>query len=199
LSAASRNSSRRSIAPLSALGAVCALLALQPASAEDLDAVRVEVRAHIPGRCGFATPPPAEINGVRIDRAQAIALPFLIDCNEPFHVGLQSANGAVLRDGGALGGGFRSARSYEVELRVATDDGALNASSCSSTSIAAASAAPCAFALGNADGGVGSGDAIAINQPGEIIVSWPDAEQDGPRFAAGDYNDTLTIRLSRSM
>lgn len=185
-------------APALVVGAALALFCPPVAAEDTATAVRIEVRAQILGYCGFSQPPPADISGLRIDLAQTIALPFVIDCNEPFRIGVASAHGAVLRVGGPSAATFRTARSYETELRVETNDGTMHPRACSSLTLAASAATPCEFAQESAQG-LASGERIAVNRPGEIVVRWPDADQDGPRFAPGDYGDVITLRLSRSL
>lgn len=183
-----------------ALGAALVCFFVPEARAEGTDVeVRIEVRAQIVGRCGFSASPGDAMRDLRIDVAQTITLPFVVDCNEPFRIGVESAHGAVLRQDGASASGFRTARTYETELRVETDSGTMTPGACSSSSLAASAPTLCAFAQGNAEGGVASGEGIAIDRPAELIVRWPDADQDGPRFAPGRYSDVITIRLSRSL
>lgn len=181
--------------------AATALLQLSATGAQALDSapgpdlVTIEVSARVVDRCGFSVAPKNMTAAADLTVAQAIAFDFTLDCNTPFVIGVRSANGAMTHRGAPDASGFAFAKRYEVGLAVATSGAGLAPLPCHSDTLTADASARCAFYGSQVGEGLASGDDTAIGKPGTLTVRWDDGGG-GPRLAAGDYTDTLTIAVA---
>jgi hypothetical protein len=195
-----RPTNTRAPRKLNAIAAVTvSALALGFASAEARalsQRLELDVRARIAGRCGFADAPQDPHSVVRVDVAQRIAIPFTLDCNQPFIISVRSQNGGVSRVGDNSGNGFRALRTYNAHLEIDTDAGLRTTADCDSLALSDAHDALCEFSP-NQSGGWSSGNATAIDRSARMLISWPDSS-DGARFAAGDYSDVITITIGQA-
>lgn len=186
---------------LALCGAVTVLMSATSAlCATDVsDEVRIKVQATITSRCGFAAEPVSPTRKPDLESATSIAIPFELDCNTPFRIAVQSANGALQqistlgRTGPIDTNGFAYTKGYEVALTLGTNAGPRTLSDCRSDQLhVGVRTQPCEF-YGTAPGeGYSSVNDISVGQPSSLTVKWA-AGGAGPRRLAGDYQDTLTI------
>lgn len=183
----------------------CAMLAgtTSPVLARDgtptTDRLTVDITATLVERCGLgAGSNPASAEG-RIDRSETLVFSFALDCNTPFRIGVNSANGAMRMTGAPANNdrraedGFAVEKSYRVALSVDTDDGLLDGGTCRSRDLTS-NEGDCPFYGDRPGRGLSSREATAINRTGTLTVRW-DAEdqEEGARHAAGLFQDTLTV------
>jgi hypothetical protein len=159
-----------------------------PASASDKE-VQVELTGKIEPTCKLArggesgSSLDVNLDLGRLDDTTPREVRFTVDCNTPFEYRMASANGGFQHESRTdAASGFATLVPYRVDSTISTDGGALNLSCESGKMIAAAvKASPCM-----AD----SGDAIAIDREGLVMVSWRLERQN---LIAGEYSDTLTL------
>ncbi|MBX3561922.1 MAG: hypothetical protein KF780_08930 [Sphingomonas sp.] len=162
------------------------------------DPLRIEISARIAERCGLSA-----VNGQaraqgRLDQTESLQLAFNVDCNSPFRIGVNSAHGAMRlatanpRDSGTDGQGFSIEKGYDVALLVATDNGAIDGGTCHSSALTGRDGR-CRFYGARPGQGISSGRDIAIGRTGSLTVSWRGGDDGGPRRAAGNYQDFLTV------
>lgn len=168
-----------------------------PACAADVtptDHVRILVSADVVGRCGFDQQLVSSATSYDIAAAQSHDYAFQMNCNTPFEVRVKSDNGAMAFDGSHPNDGFAYAKPYTVGLSINTDQGVLNPPDCDASQLKAGigDASTCAFYGESAHHGLSSGTAISIGDPAKLTVSWT-AVAAGPRPAAGNYKDTITV------
>lgn len=180
--------------------AVCAAVSLSThvQAGTLVDTVKVEVSATVPPRCGFKQPPASMTSAPSIETAQSIALDFILDCNAPFAIGVQSSNGALAFQGTRDNSGFAFEKDYRVALSMATTVGEVSAPPCEAARLTATTpqAERCHIHSSTpGQGGLSSGEGFAVNEAGRVTVSWGSREGGQPRPAAGTYQDTLTIVL----
>lgn len=166
-----------------------------PVRAEPSDVVRVDVSATVPARCGFKQAPAGMTSAAKIDTAQDIPFDFVLDCNAPFAIGVQSANGALAFQGARDDSGFAFEKAYTVGMSLGTSAGAVNAAPCEAAQLTVNAADHCGLYSAVGGEGLSSGDATAIDKAGRLTVSWKARDGSQPRPAAGTFQDTLTIVL----
>ena len=160
------------------------LVASPNAIAFAADEVKITVEGSIVASCainGMA----ASANLGNISQAGSLSVPFTIDCNAPFSYALKSANGGLKHQAvAAAPSGFSVLLPYSVQTVIATNSGAGINQTCTSANVKDG-AVTCPFA--------NSGNAVAINQPGSLGLSW---SASGQPLVAGSYQDVLTLTVS---
>lgn len=167
------------------------------ASKFDEAQVAIEITARVKERCGISGDAAQAVQNPRIDQPQSLTFPFRIDCNAPFAIGANSLHGGLLKIGDetAARQGFAVLKPYDVSLTVETDGDALRSQPCNSRLLdASGDGQKCAF-FGRAPGeGLSSQQRIAPDRNGTVTVRWNgDADENGRRLAAGEYQDVITV------
>lgn len=187
-----------------AVGVCAAFLAAGQASARVADhatpvsRITIAVKARIPVRCGFAQAPETPAIDPDLNTARTVRVPFRLDCNAPFVIGVKSDHGALVADMPDDHSGFAFSKSYRVALDIGTNGQALTPSDCDSTALTATGGVSrdgkaCEF-FGSASGrGLSSGGLISINRPSTLSISWDGRDPNGALNVAGRYADTLTV------
>jgi hypothetical protein len=159
--------------------------------------LHIDVRARIATRCGFGDPPRSPTGAPNLNVEQHIEIPFKLDCNTPFIIGVKSDNGALTSDLTPNGSGFAFTKPYKVELRIGTDGDPLTPDACDAATLTGKtkSEASCAFYGDRPGQGLSSGKRISTDQPSHLTVSWRGADPSAPRNVAGAYHDTITITV----
>jgi hypothetical protein len=158
--------------------------------------VGIDVRASVRDRCGFAAAgaPAGTLEQAEFDRT-GLSKDFAIrlNCSGASRVAVTSRNGALAQDAAAVAG-FASSAPYEVQLRLAGDNGTVATATCEAAALK--SAGTCAFS-GTASGTAGLRlSAPSTGSNGSYLrVSAPPYAGSQP-LLAGDYSDTLTITVS---
>lgn len=157
--------------------------------------VGIDVRASVRDRCGFAESgaPSGSLDQPDFD-ATGLSKQFSIrlNCSGASRVAVSSRNGGLAN--GLEVEGYASKAAYDVELRLAGDNGTTSAATCSSTALGQAGA--CAFA-----GAASIGAGLRLGAPSTrdngsyLRISAPPYAGAQP-LLAGDYADTLTITVS---
>lgn len=175
----------------------------QPAFAhdghQDSETISIDVTAKIAERCGIAASGPTTNSSVaELDKATDLTFGFTVDCNTPFRIGAYSLNGALrLTTAGDKGSvaadGFSQEKPYRAKLRVETDGDPIDTEFCSSRDLLSGPSDCEFFATTPGKGGINSGKRTAINRQGTLTVKWGAEDGNGPRRAAGTYQDTITV------
>lgn len=168
---------------LAALGAAC------PAFAENgpSDSLVLTLTGEIPQRCGFKNLATSSVSLGDLEQGGSAVVPLMVDCNTGFRVRMTSANGALAAQRPSAV--FDNHLGYDVRFQVGTDAGVLD----STCTAAALRHGGCPlFGPGPGLGGLSSGDAIAIDEPGSLTIDWAAPTE---ILTAGAYSDTLTIVL----
>lgn len=187
----------------SALLTVCAVSAaggLAPLSvanaAPRADAVKIVVIAELKARCGFGSRPQDPSGIADLTVPGSITIPFSLECNAPFVIGVKSGSGGFKSSRTPDASGFRFVQPYTATLNVDTDRQRRDIDQrCSSTVLTEASTARCDMRASAAGQGVRSGNAVSVGGDASLTVQWsPDAS--APRLIAGAYQETITIYLA---
>ncbi|HLI67508.1 MAG TPA: hypothetical protein VKU90_14190 [Caulobacteraceae bacterium] len=157
----------------------------------------VDVKARIAARCGFRGDQDDHTGAQDLTVAHTLVIPFQLDCNTPFVIGVKSQHGAFAADRTPDGSGFAFTKAYRLSLDIGTNGQALTPAACDSTALTAPGApgAACAFYGAKPGQGLSSGKLISIDRPSSMSLSW-DGQGAGPRNVAGRYSDTITITVS---
>lgn len=186
------------------VGVCAAVLAAGQASARDVDhgapvsRITIDVKARIPVRCGFDQAPQTPAVDPDLDVARTVRVPFRLDCNAPFVIGVKSDHGALVADLPDDHSGFAFSKAYRVALDVGTNGQSMTPSDCDAAALTPAGEVSrdgkaCAF-FGAASGrGLSSGELISIGRPSDLAISWDARDPAAARNVAGRYADTLTI------
>jgi len=157
--------------------------------------VGIDVRASVRDRCGFAaagaptgTMEQADFDSTGLSKDFAIRL----NCSGASRVAVTSANGALSQDASVPG--YASSAPYQVQLRLAADNGTVATASCDAATMKGAGS--CAFS-GTASGttGLRLGAASTGDNGSYLRISAPPYAGAQP-LLAGQYSDTLTITMS---
>lgn len=154
---------------------------VSPTRAEDQ--VQLELIGTREPRCGISDLQ-GRLDLGRLDRAGTSTITFTVDCNTPFSYALTSRHGSLVPLS-APGVASEAAVAYQVATHIQTSGGPLLSDACPSISLLEETQS---CNLSN------SGNAIALNAPASITVSW---QAPGARILpAGLYEDYLTLVLS---
>lgn|SRR5690606_2460148 len=157
--------------------------------------VGIDVRASVQARCGFAEGgvPSGSVNQADFD-TKGISKDFAIrlNCSGASRVAIRSQNGSLAHSSEVPG--YASSAPYNVQLRLAGDDGTVATATCDAASLSGAGA--CAFSgtAGHATG-LRLGAASTKDNGSYLRVSAPAYSGTQP-LLAGDYSDTLTVTVS---
>jgi hypothetical protein len=178
---------------LSALGLPVAAIAKPPTG----DKLKIDIEASIGERCGIMALGPTTRENSRIDQASSVAFDFRLDCNAPFHIGVAARNGGLQLAGSTTAqasDGFATRKRYQASLQFQTDqDGLVDAGECEAAALTSANNA-CSFFGDNPGQGFSPGrQTTAIGRDGSLTVSWTGDDAEAARFAAGTYEEVLTI------
>jgi len=157
--------------------------------------VGIDVRASVRDRCGFASAgaPSGTLEQAEFDRTGLLKdFALRLNCSGASRVAVTSRNGALVQD--ATVAGFSSSAPYEVQLRLAADNGTVATQSCDAATLR--TAGTCTLS-GTASGSAGLklGAASTGNNGSYLRISAPPYAGSQP-LLAGDYSDTLTITVS---
>lgn len=154
----------------------------------------IDVRASVRDRCGFADSgaPSGSLDQPNFDQT-GLNKQFSIrlNCTGASRVAVTSRNGGLATATAVTD--YASKAAYNIELRLAGDNGTTSAATCSSTSLQAGT---CAFA-GTASGSVGMRlSAASTKDNGSFLRITAPPYAGAQPLLAGDYSDTLTITVS---
>lgn len=157
--------------------------------------VGIDVRASVRDRCGFADAgaPSGSLHQPNFDET-GLNKQFSIrlNCTGASRVAVSSRNGGLAHADTLEG--FASNAPYNVELRLAGDDGTTSAATCSSATLRQSGA--CAFSgTAGRSNGLRLGAASTKDNGSYLKISAPRYAGAEP-LLAGDYSDTLTITVS---
>jgi hypothetical protein len=171
---------------------------------------KVEVRASVGGRCGFATgqAPNGSVSAPDFDTLGFDqSFNFILDCTGAFRVGVVSANGGLLT-GGSVPTGYANKAPYDVELNLRNDGATITASSaCEAAQLLATNAATTCTAKYltgglNIAGPASVSKGLRVNgtatsaATSQTIRVKANAYNDPDVLTDGTYTDTLTITVS---
>lgn len=171
---------------------------------------KIEVRASVGGRCGFATgqAPNGSVSAPDFDTAGFDqSFNFVLDCTGAFRVGVVSTNGGLLT-GGSVPTGYANKAPYDVQLNLRNDSGSLTASSaCQAAELVASNAAStctAAYLTGgsNIAGPASTSKGLRINGAATSSATNQTVRVKANAYAgtnvltSGSYTDTLTITVS---
>lgn len=157
--------------------------------------VGIDVRASVRDRCGFAEAgaPSGTVDQPRFDETginRQIAL--RLNCTGAARVAVSSLNGGLAQ--ATTVEGYASTASYDVELRLAADNGTTASAACTAAALRQAGA--CAFAgAASQSTGLRLAAASTKDNGSYLKISAPPYAGAKP-LLAGDYADTLTITVS---
>jgi len=171
---------------------------IKPGGGAPVDKLTIDVRATIASRCGFAEAPRSPPHAFDLNAAQHVEIPFTLDCNTPFTIGVKSDHGGLTSDRAPDGSGFAFSKPYQVALEVGTDASALTPDPCGSEELVDAGKlrSLCAFYGDRPGQGLSSGKSISTFEPSHLVLSWPGVQDGTARNVAGRYHDTITITVS---
>jgi len=163
---------------------VCLIAAAASQAIANPSSISIEVTGTVEPRClntGFDAP--LRIQDVASAGTDTIA--FNVNCNAPFQYSLDSQNGALTLDGAAHPDGNMAGEVlYTVLIRIPLNSGPAIDDVRASRAIKAGAAVR-HF--------TNSRNAVAIDKPGQMTISW---EPGSKRLMAGAYQDRLTMKLS---
>ena len=145
--------------------------------------VGIDVRASVRDRCGFASAgaPGGTLDQAEFDRT-GLSRDFAIrlNCSGASRVAVTSRNGALVQDGAVAG--YSSSAPYQVQLRLAADNGTVAMQSCDAATLKAAGT--CAFS-GTASGTAGLRLGAASYRQQRLLPAHQRAALHGQRALAG--------------
>lgn len=157
--------------------------------------VGIDVRASVRDRCGFSASgaPSGSLDQPGFDQT-GLNKQFSIrlNCSGASRVAVSSKNGGLATQADVSG--YASNAPYNVELRLAADNGTTSAATCSSATLGQAGA--CAFSgTASQSAGLRLGAASTRDNGSYLRISAPPYAGSQP-LLAGDYSDTLTVTVS---
>ena len=152
--------------------------------------LKVDLQGRVQSRCELVAPL-ADLSGMDMNSGGSVQGAFAIDCNTPFILRVRSERGGFATD--AAIPGVELLAPYQVGVQLGTDSGNQNLGWCDAASLAPEGSGSCDYSATSPAGGWSSGEAVAIDQTGEIRLRWDRPAAGQARF--GNYNDTITIEL----
>jgi hypothetical protein len=148
------------------------------------DTVSIELLGEIEAECQL-TSINANVDLGQISGSGSQNLVFGIHCNAPFSTSLRSREGGLKHAGGISNApGFTSLIPYTAQITIPTDAGVI-ANQCASADLTETlSSCP----------DLDSGNGIAIEQTGTLMVSWSADDE----LLAGTYSDVITLNVGVS-
>jgi hypothetical protein len=171
---------------------------------------KIEVRASVGGRCGFATgqAPNGSVSAPNFDTLGFDqSFNFVVDCTGAFRVGVISTSGGLVT-GGIVPTGYANKAPYDVQLSLRNDGGTVTASSaCQAAELLStngATSCTAKYLTGglNIAGPAGTTKGLRINgaatslATNQIIRVKANAYAEATVLTAGTYTDTLTVTVS---
>jgi hypothetical protein len=171
---------------------------------------KIEVRASVGGRCGFATgqAPNGNVSAPNFDTAGFDqSFNFVLDCTGAFRVGVISLNGG-LATGGTVPTGYANKAPYDVQLNLRNDANTVTASSaCQASELLtsnASSSCTAAYLTGglNIAGPASTTKGLRINGAATSLATNQSIRVKANAYAgsnvltSGSYTDTLTVTIS---
>jgi hypothetical protein len=171
---------------------------------------KIEVRASVGGRCGFATgqAPNGSVSAPDFDTLGFDqTFNFVVDCTGAFRVGVVSTNGGLLT-GGAVPSGYANKAAYDVQLSLRNDANTLTATSaCQAAELVttnASSSCTAAYLTGglNIAGPASTTKGLRINGAATSLATNQSIRVKANAYAganvltSGSYTDTLTVTVS---
>lgn len=168
--------------------------------APDRLTLSLPVTASVSGRCGFADAgtPAARVEVGDVEAGFSHTLPFVLSCNSPVRLAIQSRNGA-LRAPGEPAAGYGSSLDYTVTVQAVGSRGVSVSASCAASALAQAATTACALrGPASSTQGLRLPD-VSLKEPGSYLqLSAPPASGRTPLMASSDYADFLVLTLSPS-
>ena len=150
----------------------------------------IDLRGRVAARCELTTPP-AEMTQLALGRSGQAQTAFALDCNTPFLMRVRSGAGGFRNDEATVG--VEPMLPYEISVAVDTDEGRQDLGWCDASALTDMPGKACAYAPTAAGRGWSSGEAIAIDQKGQLRLRWSDNASERPLLGA--YRDIIVIEL----